>query len=57
MFYVFRERQLEIKKWQVKQAEQQRVVKLTAADWADHPDRFLLEMGGSRQSYSVPPPS
>ncbi|XP_011310517.1 uncharacterized protein [Fopius arisanus] len=46
-----RERQLEIKKWQVKEAERQRVVKLSAADWLDHPDRYLLELAG-RPSYN-----
>lgn len=41
--------QLDIKKWQVKEAERQRTVKLTAADWMDHPDRYLLELGGRPQ--------
>lgn len=49
----FREQQLELKKWEVKQAEKQRVVKLSAAEWADHPDRYLLELGG-RQTYNTP---
>ncbi|XP_053617797.1 uncharacterized protein LOC128679521 isoform X2 [Plodia interpunctella] len=44
-----RETQLEIKKWQVKEAERQRAVKLSAADWLDHPDRYLLEMAGRPQ--------
>ncbi|XP_034237188.1 uncharacterized protein LOC117642768 isoform X2 [Thrips palmi] len=48
-----REQQLELKKWEVKQAEKQRVVKLSAAEWADHPDRYLLELGG-RQTYNTP---
>ncbi|KOX78957.1 Restriction of telomere capping protein 5 [Melipona quadrifasciata] len=46
-----RERQLEIKKWQVKEAEKQRIVKLSASDWQDHPDRYLLELAG-RTSYN-----
>ncbi|XP_033219637.1 uncharacterized protein LOC117174542 isoform X2 [Belonocnema kinseyi] len=46
-----REKQLEIKKWQVKEAEKQRVVKLSATEWLDHPDRYLLELGG-RQTYN-----
>ncbi|XP_046418332.1 uncharacterized protein LOC124300906 [Neodiprion virginianus] len=46
-----RELQLEIKKWQVKEAEKQRVVKLSTTDWLDHPDRYLLELGG-RTSYN-----
>lgn len=45
-----RTRQLDVKKWEVKEAEKQRVVKLSADDWLDHPDRYLLEMSG-RQSY------
>lgn len=50
-YYVCREKQLEIKKWQVKEAEKQRVVKLSASDWLDHPDRYLLELAG-RASYN-----
>ncbi|XP_041783266.1 uncharacterized protein LOC121599490 isoform X1 [Anopheles merus] len=46
-----RDVQLDIKKWQVKEAERQRTVKMTAADWMDHPDRYLLELGG-RQNYN-----
>lgn len=46
-----REVQLDIKNWQIKEAERQRTVKLTAADWMDHPDRYLLELGG-RQNYN-----
>ncbi|EDW28439.1 GL18950 [Drosophila persimilis] len=46
-----REVQLDIKKWQIREAERQRTVKLTAADWMDHPDRYLLELGG-RQNYN-----
>jgi hypothetical protein len=37
---------MDLKKWQVKQAERQRQVKISAADWVDHPDRYLLELGG-----------
>ncbi|KAJ8940904.1 hypothetical protein NQ318_017495 [Aromia moschata] len=46
---VSRERQLEVKKWEVKEAERQRNVKLSAADWLDHPDRYLLELAGRPQ--------
>lgn len=46
-----REIQLDIKNWQIKEAERQRTVKMTAADWMDHPDRYLLELGG-RQNYN-----
>jgi hypothetical protein len=46
---VSRETQLEIKKWEVKEAERQRCVKLSAADWLDHPDRYLLELAGRPQ--------
>ncbi|GJQ78113.1 hypothetical protein Trydic_g2451 [Trypoxylus dichotomus] len=41
-----REVQLDVKKWQVKEAERQRCVKLSAAEWLDHPDRYLLELAG-----------
>lgn len=44
-----RETQTEIKKWQVKEAEKQRSVKMSAADWLDNPDRYLLELGGRPQ--------
>ena len=44
-----RDIQLDIKKWQVKEAERQRTVKLSAADWVDNPDRYLLELGGRPQ--------
>ncbi|XP_055594719.1 uncharacterized protein LOC129745588 isoform X2 [Uranotaenia lowii] len=46
-----REIQLDIKNWQIKEAERQRTVKITAADWIDHPDRYLLELGG-RKNYN-----
>uniref|UniRef100_A0A336LLU8 CSON010384 protein n=1 Tax=Culicoides sonorensis TaxID=179676 RepID=A0A336LLU8_CULSO len=44
-----RETQIEIKKWQVKEAEKQRSVKMSAAEWLDNPDRYLLELGGRPQ--------
>ncbi|XP_045503405.1 uncharacterized protein LOC123700276 [Colias croceus] len=44
-----RETQLDIKKWQVKEAERQRNVKISAADWIEHPDRYLLELAGRPQ--------
>lgn len=49
--FPFRERQLEVKKWQLQEVEKQRVVKLSPNDWLDHPDRYLLELAG-RQSYN-----
>ncbi|KAL4710126.1 hypothetical protein ACJJTC_016528 [Scirpophaga incertulas] len=44
-----RETQLEIKKWQIKEVEKQRQVKLSAAEWMEHPDRYLLELAGRPQ--------
>ncbi|CAK1552419.1 unnamed protein product [Leptosia nina] len=44
-----RESQLDVKKWQVKEAERHRNVKISAADWIEHPDRYLLEMAGRPQ--------
>lgn len=44
-----RDIQNDIKKWQVREAERQRTVKLSAADWLDNPDRYLLELGGRPQ--------
>ncbi|CAG9791135.1 unnamed protein product [Diatraea saccharalis] len=46
-----RDTQLDIKKWQVREAERQRQVKLSAAEWIEHPDRYLLELAG-RQVYN-----
>ncbi|XP_075219467.1 uncharacterized protein LOC142323560 [Lycorma delicatula] len=46
-----REVQLDIRKWEVKQAEKQRAVKMKSSDWIDHPDRYLLELAG-RTNYS-----
>lgn len=40
--HVQREQQLEVKKWEIKEAEKQRTVKLSAADWLDHPDRSVF---------------
>lgn len=48
-----RDVQLDIKKWQVKEAERQRTVKITAAEWMDNPDRYLLELNG-RVQYNIP---
>ncbi|VVC88290.1 unnamed protein product [Leptidea sinapis] len=44
-----REAQLDVKKWQVREAERQRQVKISAADWIEHPDRYLLELAGRPQ--------
>jgi len=52
-----REAQLDVKKWEVKEAERQRNVKLSAADWLDHPDRYLLELAGRPQYNNQNPPS
>ncbi|KAK4878246.1 hypothetical protein RN001_010752 [Aquatica leii] len=51
-----REAQLDVKKWEVKEAERQRNVKLSAADWLDHPDRYLLELAGRPQYNNQNPP-
>ncbi|XP_046445865.1 uncharacterized protein LOC124195479 isoform X1 [Daphnia pulex] len=47
-----RESQLEHKKWELKQVEKSRNVKLSAVDWNDHPDKCLLEMASHRPNYS-----
>jgi len=52
-----REAQLDVKKWEVKEAERQRAVKLSASDWLDHPDRYLLELAGRPQYNNQNPPS
>lgn len=48
----FREVQLDIKNWQIKEAEKTRKLKMTSKEWLDHPDRYLLELAG-RQTYST----
>lgn len=50
MFF-FRENQLDVKKWEVKEAERNRAIKMSASEWLDHPDRYLLELAG-RPSYN-----
>lgn len=50
--YFSRESQLEYKKWELKQVEKSRNVKLSAVDWNDHPDKCLLEMASHRPNYS-----
>lgn len=52
-----REAQLDVKKWEVNEAERQRRVKLSASDWLDHPDRYLLELAGRPQYNNQNPPS
>lgn len=52
VFVSHRESQLEHKKWELKQVEKSRNVKLTAGEWNDHPDKCLLEMASHRQTYS-----
>jgi hypothetical protein len=47
-----REVQLDIKNWQIKEAEKTRKLKMTSKEWLDHPDRYLLELAG-RQTYST----
>lgn len=39
-----RDIQLDIKKWQVTEAERQRTVKLTSADWIDHPGKIKFHL-------------
>lgn len=51
-YYTFREVQLDIKNWQIKEAEKNRTLKMTSKEWLDHPDRYLLELAG-RQTYST----
>lgn len=40
------------KKWEMKQVEKSRQVKLSALDWNDHPDKCLLDMAGHQVNYS-----
>ncbi|XP_018019755.1 uncharacterized protein LOC108676213 [Hyalella azteca] len=47
-----RENQKEFKKRQAKDVEIRRKVKITTSEWAEHPDRYLLELAGGRTSYA-----
>ncbi|KAF2350998.1 TLDc domain [Trinorchestia longiramus] len=47
-----RENQQEFKKRLAKDVEKRRHVKLTSSEWADHPDRYLLQMAGGTTSYA-----
>lgn len=47
-----KEAQVEIKKHEIKDTEKRRKVNLNTVDWVDNPDRYLLEMAGSRPTYA-----
>lgn len=47
-----REAQQEQKKREVKDTENRRKVKLNSSDWLDNPDRYLIELAGTRLSYA-----
>ncbi|XP_069166484.1 uncharacterized protein [Procambarus clarkii] len=54
-----KEAQTELKKREVKDVENRRKVKLNSSDWLDNPDRYLIELAGTRVSYAQydsPPP-
>nr|XP_045613181.1 uncharacterized protein LOC123767536 [Procambarus clarkii] len=58
-FPLYREAQTELKKREVKDVENRRKVKLNSSDWLDNPDRYLIELAGTRVSYAQydsPPP-
>lgn len=46
------DKQVEMKKQAVKDAENARKVKLNAVEWKDNPDRYLLDLAGSRPAYA-----
>lgn len=50
---------LRSKKREVKDVESRRKVKVNSSDWLDNPDRYLIELAGTRLSYAQydnPPP-
>ncbi|XP_045119651.1 uncharacterized protein LOC123509425 [Portunus trituberculatus] len=54
-----KEAQQELKKREVKDVESRRKVKVNSSDWLDNPDRYLIELAGTRLSYAQydnPPP-
>lgn len=48
----YREAQIDLKKREVKDTENRRKVKVNSADWLDNPDRYLIELAGTRLSYA-----
>ena len=47
-----REAQIEMKKHEIKDTEMRKKINLNSVEWADNPDRYLLELAGSRPSYA-----
>lgn len=47
-----KEAQIELKKREVKDTENRRKVKMNSSDWLDNPDRYLIELAGTRTSYA-----
>ncbi|KAG7172107.1 uncharacterized protein LOC121862450 [Homarus americanus] len=47
-----KEAQTELKKREVRDVENRRKVKLNSSDWLDNPDRYLIELAGTRLSYA-----
>lgn len=47
-----KEAQTELKKREIRDVENRRKVKLNSSDWLDNPDRYLIELAGTRLSYA-----
>lgn len=43
---------MELKKKEVKDVESRRKVKMNSSDWLNNPDRYLIELAGTRLSYA-----
>lgn len=43
---------MEMKKREAKDTENRRKVKINSSDWLDNPDRYLIELAGTRLSYA-----
>ncbi|CAL4066993.1 unnamed protein product [Meganyctiphanes norvegica] len=48
-----KEAQNEVKLREIKDVEKRRKVNLNSVDWKDNPDRYLLELAGTRSNYAM----
>ncbi|XP_068213431.1 uncharacterized protein [Palaemon carinicauda] len=47
-----KEAQVEMKKHEIRDTEKRKKINLNSVDWVDNPDRYLLELAGSRPNYA-----
>ncbi|XP_066958540.1 uncharacterized protein [Macrobrachium rosenbergii] len=47
-----KEAQVEMKKHEIRDSEKRKKINLNSVEWVDNPDRYLLELAGSRPNYA-----